>query len=143
MSSTNDRFFLDTNVLVYSFDVRAPEKKRRSQELMLAALTTQRGLISYQVVQEFMNVATRKFANPFSLHEGVRFLEEVLMPLCRVFPSKELYVKALEISERYRYSWYDSLMIAAALEADCRYLYSEDMQHGQQIESLNVFNPYQ
>ena len=57
-------------------------------------------------------------------------------------PSHALYRRALEIQARYRYGFYDSLIIAAALEAGCQRLLSEDMQHGQQIEHLRIVNPF-
>jgi predicted nucleic acid-binding protein len=57
-------------------------------------------------------------------------------------PSTALYIRAVEVRTRYRYSFYDSLIIAAALEAGCTRLYSEDLQHGQRIERLTIVNPF-
>ena len=137
-----DRFFLDTNILVYTFDDREAGKRTAARELVSTALADGRGLISYQVVQEFLNVATRKFARPFDAGEARRFLDQVLAPLCEVFASIALYRRALEVQDRWRYGLYDSLIIAAALEAECSTLLSEDLQHGQQIDGLVIVNPF-
>jgi predicted nucleic acid-binding protein len=142
MNSMNDSYFIDTNIFVYSFDPRAPEKQSIAQEIILNALTDGHGVISSQVVQEFLNVATRKFACPLSSEDGLEYLQTVLKPLCKVFASIELYEKTLDITSRYNYSFYDSLLIAAALRADCALLYSEDLQHGQKIEGLTLINPF-
>ena len=72
-----DRFFLDTNIFVYTFDSREPKKKARAQDLVSDALTRGRGVISHQVVQEFLNVATQKFANPLSESDALVYLDRV------------------------------------------------------------------
>ena len=100
------------------------------------------GVVSSQVVQEFLNVALRKFERPVSDEQTLRYLREVLDPLCSVFPSISLYERALSVHRRWRFSFYDSLIVAAALESDCKVLYSEDLQDGQEIESLTVVNPF-
>ena len=75
--------------------------------------------------------------------EGAKhFMERVLAPLWRISPSLALYDRALEVQDRYRYGFYDSLIVAAALDAGCTRLYSEDLQDGQQIEGLTIENPF-
>jgi predicted nucleic acid-binding protein len=135
-------YFLDTNILVYTFDGQYPDKQRRSRELVGMALKDGRGCISYQVVQEFLNVATRKFAVPLSSVDANVYLSKVLGPLCEVLCSMSLYGEALEIMSRWHYSFYDSLIIASGLAADCRILYTEDLQHGQKIQNLEIVNPF-
>lgn len=135
-------FFLDTNILVYTFDAARPAKQAKARELVENALEHQTGVISYQVVQEMLNVATRKFARPLGPQKAQRYLTEVLEPLCAVFASIDLYGKALALQERWRYSLYDCLIIASALQAGCRTLYSEDLQHGQSIETLTIIDPF-
>lgn len=136
------KFFLDTNVLVYTFDAREPVKQARARELVETALSGARGLISYQVVQEFLNVATRRFERPLSQTDAELYLDQVLSPLCEVFPSTGLYRAALGVAGRLRLSFYDSLIVAGALSCGCRVLYSEDLQHGQRIEGLAIVNPF-
>jgi predicted nucleic acid-binding protein len=138
----NDKYFLDTNTFVYTFDDRDPGKRDRARALVAEALTDSRGVISYQVIQEFLNAALRKFAKPLTATDAERYLTVVLEPLCAVFASIELYHQAIDISERWKYSFYDSLVIASALQADCTILYSEDLQHGQKIGNLRILNPF-
>ena len=139
---TAKRYFLDTNIIVYSFDAQNPDKQQRARQLIHDALTQNCGCISYQVVQEFCNVATRKFATPMSEQDCREYLAQVLMPLCEVYPGSEFYRQALVIQERWKYSFYDSLIINAANLAGCQILYSEDLQHGQQILGTSIQNPF-
>ena len=135
--------FLDSNILVYTLDRFAPEKRRRARELVHGLLQSQTGCISYQVVQESLNVLTGRLGEPADTVAA--FLEEVLIPLWRISridPTPELYRSGLRIQARYGFSFYDSLIVAAALGAGCTTLYSEDMQDGQRIEGLTIRNPF-
>jgi predicted nucleic acid-binding protein len=138
----NDKFFLDTNILVYTFDDGDSGKRARARELVAEALSESHGIISYQVIQEFLNAALRKFVKPLSAADAERYLTVVLEPLCAVFASVELYHQAIDIAERWMYSFYDSLIVASALQAGCTVLYSEDLQHGQKIGGLRILNPF-
>jgi predicted nucleic acid-binding protein len=135
------RFFLDTNIFVYSFDRSAPDKLRRTTELIRQGVATGQGVVSYQVVQEFFNVALRRFASPMTVAEAEQYLGTVFRPLLAVHSSHAFYAEALHLQDRYRLSWYDSLIVAAAIEARCAVLYSEDLQHGQRFGDLQVANP--
>ena len=138
----NDKFFLDTNILVYTFDDGDPGKQDRARALVAKALSESRGAISYQVIQEFLNAALRKFSKPLTAADAERYLTVVLEPLCTVFASVELFHQAPDISGRWKYPFYDSLIIASALQAGCSVLYSEDLQHGQKIGNLRILNPF-
>ena len=138
----NDRYFLDTNLFVYAFDRDNLDKQARANELIKIALAGRAGCISFQVIQEFINVATRKFETPLSMPDCEKYLHAVLAPLCEVFPSIEFYVQSLEIVERWQFSYYDALIVTAALQAKCRVLYSEDLHHGQKIQDLTIQNPF-
>jgi predicted nucleic acid-binding protein len=139
----NARFFLDTNIFVYSFDSGAPAKVARANDLIRNAIGSGDGVVSYQVVQEFLNVALRRFANPMTVSEAEQYLGTVFRPLLAVHSSQLLYGEALRLKGRYSFSWYDSLVVAAAMESECSVLYSEDMQHGLQIRTLRIENPFQ
>src|SRR5579872_2377979 len=141
MTAGAARFFLDTNVLIYSFDSDSRSKQKRALDLIDAALTTHRGIISFQVVQEFLNTATRKFADVLSLSEVRIYLERILMPLCQVFPDGRLFSQGLSISSEMGISFYDGLIVSAAMVADCRILWTEDLQHGRRIGDLEIRNP--
>jgi predicted nucleic acid-binding protein len=134
--------FLDSNVLVYLFDDRSAAKQGRAETLVRTALDKRSGVISSQVVQETLNVLTRKLRPPVQPAQAQRLLDSLLMPLCRVWPSEALYRQALGLQARWQLSFYDALIVAAALEAGCTRLLSEDLQDGQQIESLRVENPF-
>lgn len=136
------KFFLDTNILAYCFERAAIPKRETARKLLRSAIETGNGAISYQVAQEFLNLALRKFPVPLTPAEAARFLETVLRPLCQVHSSTELLSSALSLATRYQLSWYDSLIVAAALEAECAILYTEDLQHGMRIGKLEVRNPF-
>jgi len=135
-------FFLDTNVLVYSFDIANIEKRRTAHRLVAAALTSQRGTISTQVVQEFLSISLRRFASPIKVTDLREYLDTVLAPLCLHFPSVAFYTQALMIQVETGYSWYDSLIVTAALELGCTTLFTEDMQDGRVIRGLVIRNPF-
>jgi predicted nucleic acid-binding protein len=136
------RFFLDTNIFVYAFDARAPAKRKRAMALIRDAGDTGNGVVSYQVVQEFFNVALRKFSVPMSAAEAEQYLMTVFRPLLAVHSSPALYLNAIEIAGRYRLRWFDSLIVAGAIESDCQVLFSEDLQHGQKIGAVRIENPF-
>jgi predicted nucleic acid-binding protein len=138
----NDRFFLDTNIFVYSFDQSAPQKSERADRLISQAVATGKGVISYQVVQEFFNVAYRRFPEPMHVEQAEQFLASVLRPLWTVDSSPALCIKALRIHDRYHVQWYDALIIAGALKAECGILYTEDFQNGQKFDDLEIRNPF-
>jgi len=136
------KFFLDTNILVYTFDATASAKQQVARQLVATALQSQQGMISYQVVQEFLNVSTRKFSPPLNAIDAGTYLDKVLTPLCEFFPGMNYYAKGLELSEQWKFSLYDSLIITAAIECECKVLYTEDMQHKQTIQGLTIINPF-
>lgn len=136
------RFFLDTNIFVYAFDPGDERKNRIALALIETAVQSQRGVVSYQVVQEFLNVAIRKFDPAFTLGEAQAYLSSVLRPMLRIQSSFALFSEAIDLYFRYHSSWYDSLILAGAIQADCSIVYSEDMQHGLKIGTLRVENPF-
>jgi predicted nucleic acid-binding protein len=105
-------------------------------------LTTQKGVISYQVVQEFFNVALRRFSQPMQTAEAEQYLSTVFRPLLGVHSSQALYAEALHLHAQSGLSWYDSLIVSGAIQARCNLLYTEDLQHGQRFGGLQVRNPF-
>lgn len=138
----NGRFFLDTNIFVYAIDRSDPPKLRRAAQLIRDAIGTRKGVVSYQVVQEFFQVALKRFAQPMTSADGEQYLTTVLCPLLAIHSSEELYVGGLRLQARYRLSWYDALIVQAARQAQCNVLYSEDFQHGQKFDNLQIVNPF-
>ncbi|MFI5201520.1 MAG: PIN domain-containing protein [Candidatus Kapaibacterium sp.] len=119
--------FIDTNIALYALDAHSP-KGRIAEELL-----AEHPCMSTQVIMESVNVLIKKLGFPRSdAFEHARFLvfnSEVTIIL------QSTLLKGFEISERYNYSHWDSLIIASALEAGCETLYSEDMNDGQVIEA--------
>ncbi len=130
--------FLDTNVVIYSFDHTSPAKRDRAAGLMRGDSWA----VSWQVVQEFSSVALHRFSNPMLESDLAEYLDVILMPKCRVMPTAAIYRQALEVRKRTGYRFYDCLIVAAALECGAKVLYSEDMQHGRKIGELMVVNPF-
>ena len=130
-----ERPFLDTNVLVYLLSGDQPRADRA--EALLAA----RGIVSVQVLNELANVAIRKLGLTW---RELGELIEAVKSGCEVQPlTEEVHDQARELAERYRLSFYDAAIVSSALEAGCRVLYSEDMQHGFKIDrTLTIRNPF-
>lgn len=137
----SDRF-IDSNIFVYLLDETDNGKQEIAQALIHTALANSSAQISFQVVQETLNVITRKLPNPVTNQDARQFLDLILSPLWTINPSRVLYRRGLDLRARYQFSFYDSLIVAAALEAGCTILYSEDLQHGQVIEHLTIENPF-
>jgi predicted nucleic acid-binding protein len=131
----NDKPFFDTNVILYAF--RRDDTRGQIAETLLGA----GGAVSVQVLNEFVAVTRRKFDKSW---EEVRHALDILRVFCPgpVALTLETHERAVDIAERYGYSIFDSLVIAAALSAGARTLYSEDMRDGQTIEGLTIRNPF-
>jgi predicted nucleic acid-binding protein len=136
------RFFIDTNVFVYSLETADQKRSKISEDLITEAVKSGRGVVSYQVVQEFLHLALRRFTKRMTVMDAEQYLNGVFQPLLSVHSSPALYVDALHLHGRYQLAWYDSLIVAAAMQANCEVLYSEDLQHGQRFGKMQVRNPF-
>ncbi len=132
--------FLDTNVFIYLFDDADERKRAVAERVVSDALARGHAVVSYQVVQETLNVMTRKLGA--GTDDARRFLEAVLDPLWQIGPSADLYGAALDVRGRYGFSFYDALIVASALAAGCTRLLSEDLQHGQRVGDLTIVDPF-
>jgi predicted nucleic acid-binding protein len=138
----NADYFLDSNILLYSFDPADPRKQRIAKMLVDGAVHEARGVISSQVCQEFCNVMLHKLDPPVPPGQLGEYLKSTVYPLIRVLPSPRLFAEALLIHRQSQYRLYDSLIVAAALEAGVPTLYSEDLQHDRTIGTLRILNPF-
>ena len=127
--------FLDTNVLLYLLSGDA-SKAERAEALVVAG-----GVISVQVLNEFASVASRKLRMSWA---EIREALETIRALCHVEPiSLQTHDRGLALSERYGFSIYDSMILASALLAGCKVLFTEDLQGGQSIDGkLMVRDPF-
>jgi predicted nucleic acid-binding protein len=137
-----ERFFLDTNIVVYCFDNTDTRKQETAKELLTYAVTSRMGVVSSQVLQEFCNVASNSKRLNLEITRTMDYVNLILQPLHKIVTTPTLLGNALTIRKERQYSFYDSLILAAALEAGCTTLYSEDMQHGQTIASIRIVNPF-
>lgn len=137
-----DNYFIDTNIFIYSFDMDARVKRERAKEIIKTALIDGKGFVSIQVIREFYNVATRKFESPMNVIAAKEYLDTVFAQLTVVYPSFDFISTGLDISATTKYSFYDSLIISAAINSNCSVLVTEDMQHGQKIQGLTIKNPF-
>ena len=136
------RFFLDTNIIVYALDGSDHAKSPKAKALVREALVEQAGVISYQVVQECLHLILRKFRRKIHDVDAHSYLAKVLMPLCNVYPSEGLYAEAILIASQTGWTFYDSLIVSAAVASDCELLITEDLQHGRTIRGVTIQNPF-
>jgi len=130
-----DTAFFDTNVVVYAFTKNDPRTE------IAEALLARGGVVGVQTLNEFVAVAVRKLA--MSWQEVLQSLRAIRVLCPEPVPlTVRTHDAALRIAERYGYHIYDSLVIAAAMEARCGTLFSEDMKHGQVIDGLTICNPF-
>lgn len=135
------RSFVDTNVLVYLFDRDSANKRKRARELVRAETKASRILLSTQVLQEFFVVVTRKFARPAKpdlAEAAVRGFAR--LPIVQIDPP--MILAAAARSRRDALSFWDALIVEAALAGGAVTLYSEDMQAGRRFGALEVRNPF-
>lgn len=134
----NDRIFIDSNILIYSIDDYEKEKQMSAFDI-ISKLSENGGIISTQVLQKFYNIATKKLGLS---KENAKILLERLSECFIVHKNSVLDIlHAIEISIKTQFSFWDSLIISAALAEGCSYLYSEDLNSGQSVEGLIIKNP--
>lgn len=138
MKQTADSVFLDSNILIYCY---TNTEKGKQQKAFQVIDNSPHLFVSTQVLQGFCNVAHKKFS-PQDIDLEIA-LSEIESMVCIHGNSIDTVRKANTVKNKYNYSFYDSLIIAAALDCDCNILYSEDMQDGQVIENrLKIVNPF-
>jgi len=133
------RSFLDTNVLVYTDDLDSPEKRRRALDLYAECRRNRAGVLSTQVLQEYFVTATRELK---VAAEVARRKTEIFSRLDVVRPDVDDILGAIDLHRLHRLSFWDALVVRAALASGCARLYSEDLQAGQRFEGLEIVNPF-
>ena len=138
----SDKVFFDSNILVYAYDTRDPNKQDQAQALLLKATQSQTAVLFAQVLGEFFVVVTRKIPQPMSSSEAAEVIAELgaweVMPL-----DFSLVQRAIVTQQKYGTSYWDSLIISAAERAGCVRIYSEDLNNGQLYHGIEVQNPFQ
>lgn len=131
--------FFDTNVLVYAEDPRDETKRHRARELIRNTVLAGTGVVSMQVLNELAAVSLRKLGLDA---DAVRRRIELYARLRLVPTEAEDLIAALEIHRVHGFSWWNCLVLQAAKRAGCRVLYSEDLQHGFRLGTLEVVDPF-
>ena len=133
--------FVDTNVLVYGRDASEPEKQQRAMAWMTHLWESQRGRLSVQVLQEFYVSVTRKLPRPLPPGRAREIIREYLA--WTVVPgTPDLLDAALDLHQRSGLSFWDAMIIQAAMDAGCERVYSEDMGDGRRYGPVTVVNPF-
>lgn len=135
-----EKYFVDTNILIYAHDRAAGMKHERARQLIERLWTNGQGVLSTQVLQELCVNLRRKVANPISVDE-LRGLIRDYLSWEIVTNSPEAVIQALEIEVRYQTSFWDALILQAAEQAGAAALYSEDLAGKQRYGAVQVVNP--
>lgn len=143
MKSMKDKCFLDTNIFIYAIDTSPGLKEKReiSRHLIKEHIENETGVISVQVLQEFYQVSTHKIQVPLSIEESLEYLHYMAV-LDTIHPEFDMIVTGIRLHEKHSISFWDALIVQAALMAGCTRLLSEDLQHGFKIDRLVVENPF-
>lgn len=137
----SDRFFVDTNILLYAHDRSAGIKHERARAVLEDLWATRSGVVSTQVLQEFCVNARRKAAKPLTLAETRDAVTDYLAWQVVVNTSASV-LEALELEERYKLTFWDALIVQAAQASGAAVLYSEDLSDGQRYGAVRVVNPF-
>ena len=135
-----DRCFVDTNVLIYARDARFPEKQAVAISWLRVLGDRNLAVLSPQVVGEFHNAVLKKriLADLDEVHGSAMLFAEWASGQTDL----ALIGKAWSLRQDTGYQWWDCVILASALEAGCRYLLSEDYQHGHTIDGVTILNPF-
>ena len=132
-----ERIFLDSNILIYSYSSTELKKRVAARALV----SNNESFISTQVLQELCNILLKKFG--YGYNEARNAIEENCNNNLLFTNRRETVLQACEIASRYKFSFYDSLIVSAALQCECEILFTEDMQDGQVIDGkLLLKNPF-
>lgn len=144
IENPNERFFIDSNVLVYMYDTSEPLKQRLSEELVKGLLRIENGAVSVQVLGEFFNNVTRRIANPLTIQEADRAVDAISSsPTLDVLNiDLPMVRRAIATHSRYGTTYWDSLIAAAAEKAGCSAILSEDFNSGQSYHGILAINPF-
>ena len=137
----SDRVFVDTNILVYAHDVDAGVKHALARDLLCRLWETRTGILSTQVLQEFIVAVTRKVPTPISVAQARRAARNY----CQwelIVNDSGIILQATEIQEVHQLSFWDALIVSAAFEGNAAVIATEDLNDGQRIEGIVVQNPF-
>jgi predicted nucleic acid-binding protein len=140
MSFMSDKIFVDTNILVYAHDLSAGDRHAKVSSVIEGLWEAETGVLSTQVLQEFYVTVTRKIKNPLKPAEAREIIRNYLAWPMQI-NDLETTIRASEIEEKNNLSFWDALIVAAALRLQAKKIITEDLNHGQIIEGILIENP--
>jgi predicted nucleic acid-binding protein len=135
------RVFVDTNIIVYAYDVSSGEKHSKALEIMKALWNNGSGMTSTQVLQELFVTVTKKLARPLDVITAKEIVRD-LLTWKTIVVDGEMILDAIDIHTQYQYSFWDSVIIASAIEGGAATLFSEDLADRQNIRGITILNPF-
>ena len=136
-----DKIFLDTNILIYAYDVSAGKKHEMAKMILMDLWSSGKGVLSIQVLQEFFVNITKKVSKPLDIKTAKDIIKD-LLKWDVVMIDGESLLEAVEIHIRHQYSFWDSMILKAAQKGGAVLLLSEDLKHGQTIDGVKIKNPF-
>ena len=137
----DDRIFIDTNILIYAYDATAGEKHASASNLLIDLWNSRLGVVSTQVLQEFFVNVVQKIPKPIDKRIAKEIVKDLLKWHVVVINGNSI-LDAIDISRRYRYSFWDAMIIESAIRGNARILMTEDLQNGQKIGGVTIKNPF-
>jgi len=137
-----DRVFVDTNVIIYAYDISAGYKHEAARKIMADLWDSGSGVLSTQVLHEFFVGVTQKMPAPISMELAKGIVTDFLK-WDVVINDGESILNAIEIHKKYKYSFWDSMIIEAAVKGGCSVLLTEDLSAGQRINGVEIKNPFE
>jgi len=136
-----NRLFVDTNVLVYAYDETAAEKHEQAKAIVQGLWETRNGVLSMQVLQEFFITVTRKIPQPADIDTADDIVRDYLQWRVVILRGQSI-ISAIDIQRRHLLSFWDALILQAAVEGDAACLLTEDLAHGANLCGVEIRNPF-
>lgn len=138
----SDKCFVDTNILVYAYNIDEKEKHDPASALIKKLWDQKTGALSLQVLQEFYVTVTQKIEKPISFDKAKQIIEDYIAAWEILEPTAKTLLVALEAKDKYQFHFWDAMIFAAAKEVGAGVVYTEDFQHGREIEGVQFINPF-
>ena len=136
-----NKYFIDTNVLIYAYDVSAGKKHETARGIVVDLWRLGMGMLSLQVLQEFFVNITKKVSKPLEIQAAKEIVRD-LLKWDIVIPDGDSILEGIEIHSRFHFSFWDSMILQAALKGGASALLSEDLVEGRIIDALKIINPF-
>ena len=136
-----NKIFLDTNIIVYAFDSSAKRKHEIAKKILIDLWDSSQGLLSTQVLQEFYVTATQKIPKPLDRNLAIQTIKDLLRWDVVVNDGGAI-IKAIDIQARYKYSFWDAMIIQAAIKGGAELMLSENLDSNRKILGIAIKNPF-